>query len=179
MKGKFALSVLATLGMCGGAVAQDYFDFDGVSGLPDQPSVRVDLNGALLGMAAAAAGANAPLVAEALSDIEGIRVRAYPKPEDAAAIVSFIDNASSRLETEGWERLVYAEEDGSNVRVYARMEGDLLNGLAIMAVSEDGAALVNVAGRITAEQLGRLVASLQADDLVAGIPQLGFINAPD
>lgn len=175
MKSRSMLAVLAMLGACGVARAQGYFDFDSVVNMPEQPSVQVDLNAAMLGIAAAAAGNSDPTVAAVLAAIEGIRVRAYPKLEDARALASFIEAASGRLESDGWERVVYAQDGAENVRVYARMEGDAMNGLTVMALSEDKAALVNIAGLISAEQFGRMAAAMSAE---GGIPQLALSAIP-
>ena len=180
MKTKSALAVLTMLGSCVAAQAQGYFDFDSVRGLPDQPSVQVDLNAALIGIAAAAASAahaSDPTVAALLQGIEGVRVRAFPALEDAGAVTSFMNDASGRLESGGWDRVVYVQDGAENVRVYARMDGDIMNGLTIMALSDDGAAFVNVAGRISAEQFGQIAASMDADDVIGGIPQFALGNA--
>jgi hypothetical protein len=177
MKRKTTLAALAMLGACGVAQAQDYFDFNSVPGLPDQPGVQLDLNAAMIGIAAAAtsaAHAADPMIAALLQGIEGVRVRAYPSLENATAATSFINDASGRLESVGWERVVYVQEGANNVRVYARMDGDVMNGLTIMALSDDKAAFVNVAGRISAEQFGRIAATIEADDLLDGMPQLAL-----
>jgi hypothetical protein len=177
MKSKNTLAVLTMLGACGVAQAQGYFDFDSVPGLPEQPSVQLDLNAAMIGIAAAASSAAHgadPAVAALLQGIEGVRVRAYPTLENAGAVTSFINDASGRLESGGWERVVYVQDGADNVRVYARMDGDVMNGLTIMALSEEAAAFVNVAGRISAEQFGRIASTIDADDLLGGMPQLAL-----
>src|SRR5690606_2693248 len=163
------LAVVAVLALCGAAHAQGYFDFDSVPAFPGDPSVQVDLNGAMLGMAAAAADAKDPAIAQLLSGIEGVRLRAYPALQDTAAVLSYIDDASGRLERDGWARVVSVQDDEHNVRVYARMEGDVMNGLTIMALSDEGVAFVNVAGRITAEQLGQIAAAAKNGDVVGGL----------
>lgn len=172
MKRKTMLAMLAVLGLSGAAHAQDYFDFDSVPAFPGDPGLQVDLNGAMLGFAAAAADASDPAVAQLLSGIEGVRVRAYPMLPDAAAVSSYIENASGQLEREGWARVVSVQDAGHNVRIYARMEGEVMNGLTIMALSDEGAAFVNVAGRITGEQLGRIAAAAKNGDVIGALPRL-------
>ena len=177
MKRKMVLAAVAMFGTCAIAHAQSYFDFDSVPALPDEPSVQVDLNAAMLGFAAAAAGASDPAMAELLSGIEGVRLRAYPMVEDSAAVSAFIDDASGRLESDGWERAVFVRDDAHDVRVYARMEGDTMNGLTIMALAEEGAAFVNVMGRSSAQQLGRLAAAAEAGDVLGGLAAFAPANA--
>ena len=153
MISKSTLAVLTMLGACGVARAQGYFDFDSIPDLPDQPSVQVDINSALLGLAAAAAGGSDPEMAALLAGIEGVRVRVYARLEDAAEVASFMDDASGRLERDGWHRVVYAQD------------------------GEDEAAFVNVAGRISAEQLGRIAETIGADDVIGNIPEFALRNA--
>jgi len=177
MISKSTLAVLTMLSACGVARAQGYFDFNSIPDLPDQPSVQVDINAALLGLAAAAAGGSDPEIAALLAGIEGVRVRVYARLEDAAEVASFMDDASGRLERDGWHRVVYAQDGEDEVRVYARVAGDLMDGLTIMALCEDEAAFVNVAGRISAEQLGRIAETIAADDVIAGIPEFARSSA--
>lgn len=177
MMGKNTLAVLAMLCASGVVHAQDYFDFDSVAALPDQPSVQVDLNGALLGIAAAASRGSDPRMAALLESIEGARLRAYTSVQDAAEIASFVDAASARLEREGWQRVVYAQNEEGNVRIYARLAGDVLNGLTVMAFGEEGAAFVNIAGQISAEQIGSIAELMQPHGMFGQIPQLASSRA--
>ena len=164
------LAAVAMLGACSAAHAQSYFDFDRLPAMPDAPSVQIDLNAAMLGIAAAAAAAKDPAIAELLAGVEGVRVRAYPSVEDTAAVSSFIADASTLLERDGWERAVFVRDGAHDVRVYARMDGDTMDGLTIMALAEQGAAFVNVMGRISAQQVGRIAAAVEAGDVLGGFP---------
>jgi len=172
MKRKNMLAVLAVLSLCGSAHAQTYFDFDSVPAFPGDPSVQVDVNGAMLGFAAAVAETSDPAVAQLLSSIEGVRLRAYPTLQDDAAVSSYIEDASVRLERDGWARVVSVQDSEHNVRIYARMEGDVMNGLTIMAVSDEAAAFINVAGRIRPEQLGRIASAVKEGDVIGHLQRL-------
>src|SRR5690606_30153100 len=117
MKRKNMLAVLAVLGLCGAAHAQSHFDFDSGPAFPGDPSVQIDVDGAMLGIAAAAAGATDPSIAQLLSGIEGVRLRGYPALQDTAAVSSYIDEASGRLERDGWTRVVSVQDGTHNVRI--------------------------------------------------------------
>lgn len=156
---KWIVGLLACM-PCAGAVAQGYFDFDSIPGLPDEPTVQVDLNAALLAFAAGAARVNDPATADMLEGIEGIRVRVYETLENVAEVDSFVDNAARELERGGWQRVVYAQEDGEKVRVYVRMDGERIDGMTLMVLDRNEAVFVNVAGRIEPEQLGRLAGAM-------------------
>ena len=154
---------------CAGALAQGSFDFDRIPGVPDEPTVQVDLNAALLGFAAGAARVNDPATADMLEGIEGIRVRVYETLRDPAAVASFVEGASRELEREGWQRVVYAQEDDEKVRVYVRMDGEEMRGMTIMVLDSEDAVFVNVAGRIDPEQLGRIAGAMGMGDIIGDI----------
>lgn len=168
MRAKLALMGWLILGNCGSAAAQGYFDFDSIPGVPDEPTVQVDLNAALIGFAASAARVNDPAAAQMLEEIEGIRVRVYETLEDAGEVSSFIDEASERLEGQGWQRVVFVQEDGEKVRVYARMNGQEMDGMTIMVIDSEEAVFVNIAGRIDPEMLGRIAGNMGFGDILTG-----------
>lgn len=159
---KNSLAVLTLLGACSAAQAQGNFDIDSIPGLPEQPSVQVDLDASVLGFAAGAADVGDPEIADLLEAVEGARVRVYERLDDAAAVTSFVDDASGQLERDGWNRVFYAEDGADTVRIFARLEGAIMNGLTVMALSDDEAVFVDVAGRISAAQLGRIVEAMGA-----------------
>jgi hypothetical protein len=168
MRARLALVGWIVLGACGNAAAQGYFDFGSIPGVPDQPTVQVDLNAALIGFAASAARVNDPVAAQMLEEIEGIRVRVYERLDNAGQVTAFIGEASERLEAEGWQRVVFVQEDGEMVRVYARMNGQEMNGMTIMVVDSEEAVFVNVAGRIDPEVLGRIAGNMGFADVLTG-----------
>ncbi|HEX6998045.1 MAG TPA: DUF4252 domain-containing protein [Gammaproteobacteria bacterium] len=150
-----------------GALAQGFFDFDSVPGLPDAPTVQIDLNGALLAFVSGATRAAGDAeTADMLRGLEGVRLRVYESLEDADAVNAFVDDASGRLEREGWQRVVYVQEGGEKVRVYARMEGEQVNGLTLMVVDAAEAVFMNVAGPLDPEQLGRLAGAVGVGDVI-------------
>lgn len=168
MRAKLAVLGWLTFGACGSAAAQGYFDFDSIPGVPDEPTVQVDLNAALIGFAASAARVNDPVAARMLEEIEGIRVRVYERLDNAGQVSSFIDEASERLESQGWQRVVFVQEDGEKARVYARMNGQQMDGMTIMVVDSEEAVFVNVAGRIDPEMLGRIAGNMGFGDILTG-----------
>src|SRR5690606_33018271 len=121
---KTVLAQLLLCGLCGSTLAQGYFDFDNIPGVPEQPKVQVDLGAGLLAFAAAATREGDPATADLLEAIEGIRVRVYETLIDRNAVSSFVDEASRQLEGQGWQRVVFVQDAGAKVRVYSRMDGE-------------------------------------------------------
>ena len=142
----------------GVANAQGYFDFSQVPGLGDQPSVQIDLNPAMLGFVAAAAQQTDPKVAEVIAGIENVRVLVYEMLEDREAVLEFVEDSSGALEREGWDRMVYIQEDDEKVRVYVKVEGTRPVGMTVMIVdgSSDEAVFINIAGEIDPVKLGQV-----------------------
>lgn len=174
MMRKMALAGWLVCGLSGAALAQGVFDFDSIPGLPDEPTVQVDLNKALLTFASAAARVSDPAAAQMLEGIENIRVRVYEEVDNPAEVDAFMNDASRRLERDGWQRVVFVQEqDGEKVRVYAQMDGPNMNGVTIMVLDSQDAVFVNIAGRIDPETIGRIAGNLGFGDILGG-----FTGAP-
>jgi hypothetical protein len=163
-----ALALLAR-----GALAQEYFDFGKIPGVPSEPNVQVDLNAALLAFVAEATKGGDVDLSEAVSQIEGIRVRVYEHLEDAAAVLAFIDDTTKTLERANWQRMVYVRDDADNVRIYVKLNGERITGMTVMVVDDSEAVFVNVAGSITPAQLGRVARSMGAGDALSGLDRDG------
>ncbi|HUF71380.1 MAG TPA: DUF4252 domain-containing protein [Gammaproteobacteria bacterium] len=162
------------------AMAQDYFDFGQIPGVPDQAAVQVDLSPTLLGIASATTRRENPAAAELLSSIQGVRVRMYKALENVDDVVEFLDEASERLEREDWERVVSVQDDG-NIRIYIRGNEETITGVTAMIVGEAEAIFVNVAGSISAQQLSESIAGLAGMDpgqMLASLGQLNFAGQP-
>ncbi len=110
----------------------------------------------MLGFVTQAAGANGDdAAAELLAGIEGIRVQVYEDVEDSEAVVDFIDEAASRLESAGWQRAVYVQDDeDERVQMYLRFEAGEVSGMTVMIADGDEAVFINMAGTIDPATLG-------------------------
>ena len=160
--------------LCQACFAQGYFDFGNVPGISTNPTVQIDLNPAMLGFVNAAANAADPEAAKVLAGIENVRVRVYENVDDHAAFLSFIDDTSGVLERDGWQRVVYVEEDDAKVRIYMKLEDTIASGITVMvADAEDEAVLINIAGKIDPAQLGTLMNSVGAGGVLNGLSQGG------
>jgi hypothetical protein len=159
--------------LCQASFAQGYFDFDGLPGISANPSVQIDLNPAMLSFVSAAANAADPEAAKMLAGIENVRLRVYENVEDRAAFLDFIDDTSGTLERDGWQRVVYVEEEDSKVRIYMKIEDTIASGITVMvADAKDEAVLINIAGKIDPAQLGALMNSVGAGSVLDGLGNL-------
>lgn len=160
------------LGTFTAASAQDFFDFGEIQGLSDRPSVQLDLDATMLGFVTATAQLTEPTAAELLSNIDGVRVRIYKTIESAVDVAQYLDDASDRLSRDNWQQLVRVQ-DGAEIRVFIRGDETAITGITAMALHDDEAVFVNVAGSIRPEQLAELASMAGATDL---LPSLNLAN---
>jgi hypothetical protein len=151
-----------------------YFDFTQVPGLGDKPQVQIDLNSQMLGFLGVAAGTTDPDVADAFAGIENVRVLVYETLEDPAAVAAFVEDSSGKLEGAGWQRIVYVEDDGEKVRIYAKLEETRMVGMTVMVVGaegpdSEGAVFINIAGEIDPAKLGRIASEMGVDHVLDGV----------
>jgi hypothetical protein len=161
------------LGTCTVAFAQDYFDFGQIPGVPDEPAVQVDINPMLLGLASAASRAENPAAADLLSSIDGVRVRIYNSLEDVDDVVGFVDDASARLESADWQRVV-SVNDAGRVRIYIRGDEETVTGVTAMIVNDGDAVFVNIVGSISSQKLAESLANLDAGEVLGSLGTTDF-----
>jgi hypothetical protein len=164
------MTVLALIASLGASplLAQDFFDFGRIPGLPEEPNVEVQLNSALLAFVSEAAKGNDPDIGDALAGLEAIRVRVYEDLVDGVAVAKFVDDASGRLERAGWQRTVYVRDGDDKVRMYVRMADQRMTGMTVMVVDSSDAVFINIAGSIDPAQLGRIARVVGAGDVFGG-----------
>jgi hypothetical protein len=114
-------------------------------------------------------------IKEALLDLKGIYVRSYQFDEPNAFSPSDIDAIRSQIKTPLWSRLVGVRSSvkGENIEVYSMLEGDKMNGLAVIAVEPKSFTVVNIVGFVDLEKLQLLEGNF-------GLPRLELeINDKD
>ena len=160
--------IIALVALCASSqgLAQGFFDFGKIPGV-DEPSIQIDLDPWLLGFVGEATRSGDPATADLLAGLSGIRVRIYESMRDITAVAGFVDDASQALESDGWQRMVYIQDGEDKVRIYVKRDEDALSGMTVMVVDASDAVFLNIAGSITPEQLGRVVAAMGLED-VAG-----------
>jgi len=167
----FSVGVVALLAGTS-ALAQEYFDFGRIQGVPEQPAVQVDLNPMLLGFAGNSARDLDPQIAGLLSSLDGVRIRVYNTIEDIDDVAKYVNDTSEQLTRAGWQQIVSVQEEG-NIRIFLQGDEQFVTGLTGMIVSESEAIFVNVVGSISSEQVGQLAARAGAGELMGA---LGGIN---
>lgn len=121
--------------------------------------VEVNVNTHLITMASRLAAKAEPQVAELLQGLKGIRVNVIGLNEgNQANIEERIKAIRAQLNTDGWERVVTAQQKKEDVSVYMKTRGpEAVEGIFVLV--RDGrkqAVLVNVVGDIRPEKLAML-----------------------
>lgn len=142
-------------------------------GLPSgtEATVEVNLRGAVLRLIGAASRGEEPEFAEMIDKLQLIRVLIFPlKDLDPTRVQDRIAALGSRVEQQGWEKVVRVKEREEQAHVYLKLTGEQIAGLLVMAVDnsdkgEDAVVFVNIVGQIDPEQIGRLGQQLNISPL--------------
>lgn len=139
-----------------------YFPAEYLDLVPSEAiSVEVNLQGAMLKMIGAFAGAAEPEFASLVAALDAIRVRSGEFESSAAdGVAERLEAGQAWLDGNGWLPMVRVRDDGEEIYVYSREEDGHLVGFTILAVEEGEATAVNLIGRIDPAQLERLISGL-------------------
>jgi len=143
---------------------------------PEDTSVEINLQGAMLKMIGAFAGTEDPGFAELVSSLDGIRVRSgEPSSATVAEIRERVHSAERWLTQAGWMAMIRVREEGDEVYVYSKELDGLFVGFTILAVEDSEVTTVNLIGRLDPTQLIRIAEGLDLgvfDDLDADFSSL-------
>ena len=145
-------------------------ELDGYFSQP--PRVEVNLRGALIRMAIQATAQQDPDAAALMEGLRSVTVRIYPLASVLGGFEARMRTLDEALDTQGWMTMVRVrpnpdEGDTEDVRVFVKEDGDVFDGMAVVAIDdEDGdAVFVLIDGRITPDQIGRLSIRFGGPDL--------------
>ena len=142
---------------------------------PDSLNVDIDLQGPMLRLIAGAmAGAQDVedrQFAALMAKLGRIRVRVGSLDgHDMAEVKKLVMGAADRLAASGWQRILFAREEGELVSVFVRGDEQRFQGITVLAVDgPDEIALINIVGDIDPSQLGRLLGDLDSLPGVDGL----------
>ncbi len=130
----------------------------------DDLEVDVDLQGAMLQVAAAAIqdNENDADLAALVSGLERVRVQVgSPQRVDQSAIAFSFGDAIAKMESAGWYRILRVLEDEEQVYLYAREGDGRIVGLTVLVNDgEEEVVLVNIVGDIDPVVLGKALSKL-------------------
>ena len=159
---------LAMLVVAGAAWAQDpieddpgYVNLDEFTGwFDEEPSIIVNIKGALLALVAEASRYEDPDLADLLHKLRSVQVRGFDLDWASYDDVKQRTNAfAKRLEARGWDTVVRVRQRGDeHVHIHARVSEGAIAGMMVMVVSpdEDETVFLNIVGEIDPQQIGRI-----------------------
>lgn len=140
-----------------------YVDFGELGEIYGEPKVQIALGEALLGFVSAMAKNEEPETAELFNKLKGVRVNVYNVAGDAGPALDQVKRVGSMLSGSAWSPIVRVNEEGEQVQIFLKMNGETVEGLTLMAVDGEEAVFINVIGDINPADLGRVVENFDVD----------------
>lgn len=175
MKTLFRSSLLvAALGVGAPAfthASEGAVDFGVFAPAPGCEYVEINVRAGLLKFAAKLASAHEPEAAELLRNIRHVRVNVVGLDQtNRDSAMERIAGIRADLDKRGWEKIVTVQEsgdDGDDVAIFMKADGeDSIDGLVVTVIEKRGkVVLVNIVGRIEAEQIAKLGEKLSVEPL--------------
>jgi hypothetical protein len=170
MKLKIAMMCLAAM-LALPAMAQEdalkafpgYVDFGELGSIFGEPTVQIAVGASLLNLVSSLSANEDPEAAAMLKRLNGVRVNVYETSEIADGALEYVKNISSGLASRGWESVVTVNSDDEQVRIFMKINGDVIDGITVMAVEDTEAVFVNVIGNINPEELGKVMDKFDID----------------
>lgn len=163
---RILLCAVVLLAVAGTAWAQDleddpgYVDLDAIEGWFDkEPSIIVNVKGALLDLVAEASRYEDPDLADLLRKLKSVQVRGYNlRWADFERVQQQTKVLARRLEAQGWDTVVRVRDDDEDVNIHVRVDDGAIAGMVVMVISpdDDETVFVNIVGEIDPAQIGRL-----------------------
>lgn len=139
-----------------------YVDFGSLEAVYGEPKVRVNIGGFLLSFMSQAAKDD-PEAAALMSGLEGVRINIYATDGETAPAMDQLNDVKSMLSSQNWEPIVQVNEDGENVQIFMKADGDGMQGLTVMAVNAEEAVFLNILGSIDPDKLGQVMGQFDVD----------------
>jgi hypothetical protein len=144
-------------------------DFQELTKTYGEPKVRINLEKGLLNLVASMAKQQNPEAAQLMQSLQAVTVNVYNIGENTEKAKASLLSASKKLEKMNWVPAVTVNEGDEQVRIFVKQDGDMIEGLMVMAVSKnDEAVFINIVGNIDPAQIGAVTSSLNLD---LNIPQ--------
>jgi hypothetical protein len=108
-------------------------------------------------------------IKEILKGLKGIYVKSFEFEKEGQYSPADVESVMSQLRGGGWSKIVgvTSKKDGDNVEVYLMMQGDQIQGLAVISAEPKEFTVVNIVGPVNLEKLSKLEGQF-------GVPDLGL-----
>ena len=140
-----------------------YVDFGQLTDIYGEPSVQISVGQSLLGLVSAFSASEEPDVAELFKRLKGVRVNVFETTSMSDGAVDHIKAVSSKLNSVGWESVVTVNTAEEQVRIFMKINEDMVEGITVMAVEENEAVFINVIGNLSPAELEKVMENFDVD----------------
>lgn len=140
-----------------------YVDFGALSELYGEPSVEIAVGQSLLNMVSAFSASEEPETAELFKRLKGVRIHVFETAGLVEGAVDHVKAVSSRLSAQGWEQVVTVNSKEEQVRIFMKLNGDMVEGITVMAIDEEESAFINVIGSLSPAELEKVMDNFDID----------------
>lgn len=141
-----------------------FVDFGEMADIYGEPKVKISIGGALLNFVGALAKNDDPEAAAVFSKLKGVHVNVYNTGDvGAAAALDRVKRLKSGLQAANWSPIVQVNEEDEQVQIFMKLDGNVMDGLMLMAVDDSEAVFVNVIGQLDPNELSQLMNNFDID----------------
>lgn len=109
-----------------------YVDFGSLDAIYGEPRVMINIGGPLMKlMAAVAATSDDPEAAALMQGLEGVRVNIYDTAGNTEPALAQMSQVKAALQAEQWQPIVQVQEEGENVQMFTRLNGEVMDQLNV------------------------------------------------
>lgn len=140
-----------------------YVDFGELSSIFGEPAVQISIGASLLNLVGSLSAEEDPEAAELFKKLNGVRVNVFETETMAEGAVDLVKDISSKLSSSGWESVVTVNSTDEQVRVFMKINAEMVDGITVMAIEENEAVFVNVIGNINPAELERVMKNFDVE----------------
>lgn len=167
----YGLTVILTAMLALPAMAQEdalkafpgYVDFGDLGNIFGEPTVQISVGASLLSLVGSLSASEDPEAAEMFKRLNGVRVNVYENTEVTAEGLDLVKDVSSQLSGSGWESVVTVNSEEEQVRIFMKIDDDVVQGITVMVVEATEAVFVNVIGDINPAELEKVMDNFDVD----------------
>lgn len=168
---KIFTSLLLSI-MCFSALAQPsstqgmagYVEFDDLAAVYGQPKVKINIGEKLLHFVARMDRDQDKDTAEMFEKLKAVRVEVYKVNENTAPAIEVAEKVARKLQAQDWEPIVMVTDEHDHVRIFVKLNNDVIDGLVLMAVGDnDEAVFINIIGQIDPAKVAKVTRALNID----------------
>ncbi len=91
-----------------------------------------------------------PTIDALLSDVDGVRISVYKFEENSEIFKDKFSDTEANLRAGGWQNIIRVNDDESTDYsiMFIKSNGDVIDGLVVLSLSDDEAVFVNIIGNI-------------------------------